>query len=186
MVTSSSGTRKTYAVPVRLFVAVRPTPAAVSHLRALLGTVRTSDPEKWHVTLAFLGDVANDDRLEAGLAAVASRHEPFGLRLHGSGRFGPRATWAGLAGDVEPLRALAADVVDACRRAGIALERRAYQPHLTVGRVDPALLAAYDGPTWPVREIELVQSVLGKRALHTVLRAFPLAGQTAQQAPHQA
>jgi 2'-5' RNA ligase len=177
MLSSSSGTRKTYAGAVRLFVAVRPSAAAVSHLQAHLGRVRTSSPEQWHVTLAFLGEVEDDSALQEGLAVVASMHEPFELRLRGSGRFGPRATWVGVAGQVDALRALARDVQDVCRDAGIELERRAYRPHLTVGRVDPALLAAYDGPAWPVREIELVLSTLGKRTLHTVRQTCPLAHQ---------
>ena len=51
-----------------------------------------------------------------------------------------------------------------------------YPPHLTVGRLghlDPQL-TDYVGPAWRVGEIELVQSVLGRTATHTVLERFPL------------
>jgi 2'-5' RNA ligase len=80
----------------------------------------------------------------------------------------------GLGGDVVHLHALAEHVQDACRAAGIELEPRPYRPHLTVGRVDPRVLASYDGPAWPVTQVELVHSVLGQRAVHTVLKASPL------------
>jgi 2'-5' RNA ligase len=108
------------------------------------------------------------------LRAAASLHRPFALRLAGSGTFGKRATWAGVDGDVPELRSLATHVQDAGRDAGVHLEPRPYRPHLTVGRVDPRLLASYQGPPWTVTQIELVHSVLGKRAVHTVLETFAL------------
>ncbi|MCA1712013.1 MAG: RNA 2',3'-cyclic phosphodiesterase [Actinobacteria bacterium] len=154
---------------MRLFVQVRPSPGAVAHLQAHLGRVRTSNPDQWHVTLAFLGDVADAEPLHGGLQAAADLHPPFALRLAGGGTFGPRTTWAGVAGDVEVLRSLAQHVQDAC-----GLEPRPYRPHLTVGRVDPRLLSGYDGPEFRVDQLQLVQSVLGTRAVHTVLRAYPL------------
>ena len=159
---------------MRLFVQVRPSDDAIRHLRAHLTGVRTSNPDQWHVTLAFLGEVESAEPLYDGLAAAASLHPPFRLSLRGGGSFGPRATWAAVGGDVDALRALAGDVEAVCRDAGVHLEDRAYRPHLTVGRVDRRLLSSYDGPGWDVREIQLVHSVLGNRAVHTVLRAFPL------------
>jgi 2'-5' RNA ligase len=159
---------------VRLFVQVRPSQQAVTHLLEHLASARTSNPAQWHVTLAFLGDVPAAEPLYDGLAAVAAAHEPFSLRLAGGGRFGRRATWAGIGGDAARLHALAEHVQDACRAAGVALDDRPYRPHLTVGRVDPRALSSYEGPSWQVSRIELVHSVLGERAVHTVLRAFPL------------
>jgi 2'-5' RNA ligase len=162
---------------VRLFVQVRPSVQAVTHLREHLASARTSNPDQWHVTLAFLGDVPEAQPLYDGLAALAAAHEPFSLRLAGGGRFGRRATWAGIGGDVVHLHALAEHVQDACRAAGVPLEPRPYRPHLTVGRVDPRALSSYEGPAWRVRQVELVRSVLGQRALHTVLHAVPLSYQ---------
>src|SRR5687768_4838761 len=162
---------------MRLFVSVRPSPAAVAHLQDALRGRRTSDPGQWHVTLAFLGEVLAAEPLYDGLRAAAALHDPFPLHLAGSGAFGRRATWAGVAGDVASLRSLASDVQDACRDAGVHLDARAYRPHLTVGRIDPHQLASYEGPAWEVAEIELVHSVLGQRAVHTVLAAFPLGHQ---------
>jgi 2'-5' RNA ligase len=163
---------------VRLFVSLRPSRQAVSHLAAALSTRRTSEPEQWHITLAFLGEVKSPDSLYGGLREAAARTPPFELRLAGSGAFtGARAVWAGVAGDLDGLGALASEVQQACRTAGVPLERRRFRPHLTIGktgRIDPALLGQYDGPPWRVHEVELVHSVLGKQATHTVLERFPL------------
>jgi 2'-5' RNA ligase len=159
---------------VRLFVQVRPSDEAIRHLREHLPGVRTSNSDQWHVTVAFLGEVDRPDPLYDGLAVAASRHPSFRLCLRGAGSLGPRATWAGVAGDVEQLRAVSADVEAVCRDAGVQLESRVYRPHVTVGRVDRRLLSSYVGPSWDVREIQLVHSVLGQRAVHTVLERFPL------------
>jgi 2'-5' RNA ligase len=163
---------------VRLFVSLRPSRQAVSHLAAALSSRRTSTPEQWHITLAFLGEVSHPEGLYDGLREAAARTPPFELHLAGSGAFrGARVVWTGVAGDVDGLGALASEVQHACRSAGVPLERRRFRPHLTVGktgRIEPAMLSAYQGPPWQVREVELVDSVLGRTATHTVLERFPL------------
>jgi 2'-5' RNA ligase len=81
----------------------------------------------------------------------------------------------GVRGDTTALEWLAKDVQRACRDAGAVLERRRYRPHLTVGRGDvPHALEDYEGPGWPVTEVELVQSVLGRSARHTTLQRLRL------------
>jgi 2'-5' RNA ligase len=163
---------------MRLFVAVRPPPPAIAHLAAAVSASQPSRADHWHITSAFLGDVQPTEGLYDGLRDAAARRSPFELHLTGGGTFsGARVVWAGVGGDLEQLIGLASDVQDACRNAGVALERRRYRPHLTVGRagrVDPEVLRGYLGPTWPVQEIELVRSVLGKTAAHTVVERFRL------------
>jgi 2'-5' RNA ligase len=164
---------------VRTFVAVRPPPAAVEHLRAVLASW-PSAPERWHLTLAFLGEVADPSALVPGLAGVCVRRAPLELRLAGSGAFGRGGpVWVGVNGDRAALSALAGAVAQACRDVGIDVERRPYRPHLTVGRrgrPDPARLAAYAGPSWTATEVELVASRLGPPFEHRVLERFPLGG----------
>lgn len=165
---------------VRVFVSLRPSRQAVSDLAAALAGPRTSPPDQWHITLAFLGEVSRADVLYDGLRAAAARTQPFELHLAGGGVFRrARVVWAGVDGELGALSRLAADVQEVCRDAGVRLERRALRPHLTVGRagrVDPALLSGYGGPSWRVHDVELVQSVLGTTAIHTVLERFALAG----------
>ena len=163
---------------MRLFVSLRPSRQALAHLGAAVAGRRTSDPEQWHITLAFLGEVAAPDTLYAGLGAAAARTAPFALHLAGSGEFARAGVvWVGVAGDVDGLAALAADVQQACRDAGLGLPQRPFRPHLTIGksgRIERRLLSGYTGPAWTVHDIELVQSVLGRQARHTVHERFPL------------
>ena len=164
---------------MRTFVAVRPPPAAVDHLRAVLPTW-PSAPQRWHLTLAFLDEVEQPAVLVPGLAEACARRPPLQLRLAGSGTFGRGGpVWVGVEGDRTGLTALAGAVAQACRDAGLDVERRPYRPHLTVGRrgrPDPAGLAAYAGPSWTASEVELVASRLGRPVEHRVLERFPLTG----------
>lgn len=165
---------------MRLFVSLRPPADACASLAAAVAGLRTTRVEQWHVTLAFLGEVADAAPLAGPLAEAASSSPPLGLRLAGGGFFrGPGALWAGLTGDVHGLHALAGAVRDACRQAGVHLEPRAYRPHLTVARrlrSDPGVLTGYEGPAWRADEVELVRSRLGGRVEHEVLERFPLRG----------
>lgn len=100
---------------------------------------------------------------------------PFRLALSGMSRVGT-VTATGVRGDTRALENLARRVQRACREAGAVLERRRWRPHLTVGRdgAVPAVLLDYEGPPWTVSHVELVRSVLGRRAEHTVLATFAL------------
>ena len=164
---------------MRTFVAVRPTAAAVAHLRAVLPSW-PSAPERWHVTLAFLGEVADPAALAPPLAEVCARSAPLSLRLAGSGTFGRSGpVWVGVDGDRTGLTDLAGDVAATCRDLGVDVERRPYRPHVTVGRrgrPSPARLAAYAGPSWTATEAELVGSLLGPVVEHRVLERLPLTG----------
>ena len=91
------------------------------------------------MTLAFFGEVpeATVPALTAAVGdalAVAEVH----LRLAGAGTFpakgDPRVLWVGVDGDVEELAELAAAAAEAGRSVGVPIERRAYRPHVTVGR----------------------------------------------------
>jgi 2'-5' RNA ligase len=188
---------------VRLFVAVVPPPEALEHLAAALGgarsreaavlgaeTLRWSRPDTWHLTLAFLGEVA--DRLvpdlERRLHRAAARHSAADVALTGAGRFDGRVLWIGFSGEVTGLKRLAASVQAASRRAGAGVDERPLRPHITLARArDPldlrpavAALAGYAGPSWTAHEIVLVRSRLGggpgRTALHEEVGRHPLAG----------
>lgn len=165
---------------MRLFLSLRPPAEALDHLRAALGGARTTDPARWHLTLVFLGEVADPVPLVPPLRDVAGSSPPITLQLRGRGFFrGPGVLYAGIGGDVEGLTRLAAGLADACRAAGVLLEDRPYRPHLTVATRsprDPGVLAGYRGPSWTAREVELVRSQLGRQVSHEVIARLPLTG----------
>jgi 2'-5' RNA ligase len=162
---------------VRLFVSLRPSPEAVADLHARRPRWPT-EPARWHVTLAFLGELPGPEQVHDALRDELAGRPAFDLRLEGSGTFGRQGpVWVGVGGDVDALQDLAACVRKAVRTAGVELERKAYRPHLTVGKrghPDPVLLSGYRGPDWPAREVELVRSDLGRTVTHTVLERYPL------------
>src|SRR6185312_15291985 len=101
----------------------------VASLRARAGVEddwRFSEPDGWHVTLAFLGAVEPDlvKPMVGRLATVLERHVPFEVRADGIGGFpsgaARRVLWLGVHDDDGRLAALARDVRSA---AGIELDQ---------------------------------------------------------------
>lgn len=158
---------------MRLFVSLRPPPVAIEHLRAQRPQWPT-DPARWHVTLAFLGDDAQPAPVHRSLSARLAGRPRLDLRLEGSGSFGRGPLWIGVGGDLTGLHELAAVVAAAAREAGVTLVDRPYRPHLTVGRRVPDM-PGYRGPQWRATEVELVRSDLRPRVVHAVLERYPLA-----------
>jgi 2'-5' RNA ligase len=123
----------------RLFVAIRP-PEPVRDL--LIDAMDDSPDFRWqsdeqlHLTLRFIGEVERP--VAEDLADALGRlHSPrFDVRIKGVGRFDQRnsgALWAGVEPKA-PLAALAAKVERVCLTVGLAPERRAFHPHITLAR----------------------------------------------------
>lgn len=90
--------------------------------------------ENLHLTLAFLGETARLDAARRALGAVQA--EPFPLELTGLGRFhraGGDLWWMGVS-ENGALTALQRQVCAALAAEGFSLEKRAFRPHLTLGR----------------------------------------------------
>lgn len=128
----------------------------------------------FHVTLAFLGDVADADLSRVCKAAgeAAQAVGPFDLRVEGAGCFPDpkraRVLWVGLTGPgLEPLGVLQKEVVRAVTGAGRPPEDDRFHPHITLGRVKvgrgPArdltpLLRHYQ--TWSAGSFDVTESVV--------------------------
>jgi 2'-5' RNA ligase len=103
-------------------------------------SVRWSRVSGIHLTLKFLGDVSEDDLpgIKAVLGQVAQRHTPFTCTVEGVGCFpnakSPRVVWVGVREDAGRLVALQRDVEKNLVPLGFKAEKRAYHPHLTLGR----------------------------------------------------
>ncbi|SBT51165.1 RNA 2',3'-cyclic phosphodiesterase [Micromonospora auratinigra] len=192
---------------MRLFVAVHPPRAAVDHLTAQVGRlriaaaaaagtkVRLADPAHAHLTLAFLGDVAEDRLVEVestlGLAAQTyrdGRDSSARLRLGGGGSFGRgRSTvlWVDVRGDVEALAALVELLRVGLRRSRLPHDEKPFRPHLTIARpgdrldhadlrADQETLHGYEGPDWPADQLVLVRSHPAPRPTYHHLATWPL------------
>ncbi|MGH3327958.1 MAG: RNA 2',3'-cyclic phosphodiesterase, partial [Streptomycetales bacterium] len=128
---------------MRLFVALQPSAEALQELAEATGALRRAHPalrwtrpEQWHVTLTFLGEVAEQQlpALTERLSGVAGQYAPLSLALTGGGRFGQQVLWVGVAGDLVPLERLARSVSEVARNAGIPVADRPYRPHVTLAR----------------------------------------------------
>jgi len=187
---------------VRLFVALE-IPSAVrdnfaaflSEMRALtekLGerSTRWVRTENLHVTLKFIGEVA-----EAKLAAIRTALStvpsaaPIDVSFRGLGFFPnenrPTVLWAGLDASSH-LSTFAGDIDSALTTMGIAKEKRAFVPHLTLARFAAPLLheklrAAIQKNrerafgSFQASEFHLIESKLKPSgAEYTSLASFPL------------
>jgi 2'-5' RNA ligase len=176
---------------VRTFVAVFPPPEVREALfraaRDLPASknFRLVGPEKIHLTLKFLGDVAEDDlnSVKQALEPVRESHEPFEVSTSGFGAFPSerraRIFWVGVGEGSGALRALARDVEDLLKPAGFEREGRPYMPHLTLGRAKgrPVKLDEVKKPSpalqFTVPGAELVQSVPGANGVtYSILETY--------------
>ena len=161
-------------------------------LRAASREVKWVAPQNLHLTLIFLGGVPHAliDPISEALEAACRPHAPFPLTIHGVGAFPnarkPKTVWAGLAGDLAPLRALVESVDRAMAEHGYAPDK-AFKPHITLGRsrsdsgdrmLADVLPALKDEPVSSFRaeEVTLFRSDLRSQGpIYTPLAHFPLA-----------
>ena len=151
--------------------------AVAAHLDRLLDGGRIPGKkvpaENWHITLRFLG-LSEQAEAEQVLAHLDEHLmvEPFRVRLAELGAFPKEqkasVLWMGIAGDVEPLQALAADCETAARHAGFEPEGRPFHPHLTLSRIRPPVDVRQLIDSVPparvsvdVQEVTLYRSLLG-------------------------
>ena len=141
--------------------------------------------EKLHLTLKFLGNVAEGDisRVKRALEQLRGRHEPFEVETSGFGAFPSerkaRILWAGVGEGSGPLRAVAKSVDDLLEPAGFGRERRPYVPHLTLGRARGRRAKLDDTSVSPpalrftVSGVDLVESVTGEGGVtYSVLETY--------------
>ncbi|AKT41999.1 RNA 2',3'-cyclic phosphodiesterase [Chondromyces crocatus] len=185
---------------MRVFVAVEPGADQLRKINSFVEKLTPKAPSaKWvdpaglHVSLAFLGDIA-EERLPLVIAAAESAsalHRPLTLRLGKGGVFGagrrPRVLWLEVTGDVDELGAVRRDLEQALAMStGYVPEMERFEPHLTLARSrDPRgdtaletcaqMLADEDFGEVRVAELVVYQSELTpKGARYTVMARAPL------------
>lgn len=156
---------------------------------------RWATPEQFHLTLAFLAEVADRrlDELIERLGRAGRRRTAFPARIAGGGAFPnagrARVVWAGLELDEHArteLTRLATGARAAASKSGIAVDGQRFRAHVTLARLGrPAevstwvrLLDGYRGPEWAADRATLVASYLGQgprgRPRYEVVDEFPL------------
>jgi 2'-5' RNA ligase len=163
---------------LRSFIAVSVPPEAAVKLRTAQDRLRQADPgvkwvdpENFHVTLKFLGNVdrqlLTDLWHAVGEALNGTRR--FTMRFRGLGAFPtiarPRVVWAGISDGASELTQLATRVEEACAQHGFEREERSFRAHLTLGR------ARHPGPSPTLASIltELAQADLGQTEVDRTL-----------------
>ncbi len=145
-------------------------------------TVRLTPVDRWHVTLAFLGEIepARLPDVEQAIGDVVPSG-PLRLRISGGGSFGrgrSAVLWAGLDGDVDGLADLHAALRRALVAGGLPHDERPFTPHLTVAYANsPEIREAlrdHAGATWTADEVVLVRSLHGEGGGYQRLRGWPL------------
>ena len=132
-------------------------------------------PEQLHVTLRFLGELAEADaEAVRGVLRAPFETRAFTAELSGPGRFPtsgpPRGVWSGIDEGREDIAALRTELDRRLAAVGFPSETRPLRGHLTLGRMKgwpardrPALARALSGvrldaPRWVVDRVILYES----------------------------
>jgi 2'-5' RNA ligase len=173
----------------RLFFALWPDAALRKRIaRTVAGLERDNgpggrrlNPDRYHLTLQFLGDFQplRQSVLDAAIVAAGSIHlSPFDLVLDLAGSF-PKAgvCWLGASAAPETLQQLWNELGRALTSARVQVRSApSFNPHLTVLRDvrKPLPPTPIQPLPWPVREFVLVDSVSGVHPAYRVLGRWPL------------
>ena len=167
--------------------------AVQEQLRQSRAGVRWVKPSSIHLTLKFLGNIpaAQVEDIALAVAQEIRDQPPITLGAAGLGAFPsrrkPRVIWIGMEGEVQRLTRIQARVENALEPLGFVREKRAFRPHLTIGRVKDrrrlqslidamAELKIPEFDSFDVTEIILYKSDLRPTgAIYTKLHRMPLA-----------
>ena len=134
---------------LRAFIAINLSPEIYQGLKQVAGQLEErllGAPIRWvpvdniHLTVRFLGNVSisNLDLLTKILEVEASQHPTFEISAGELGAYPsirrPRVIWIGIEAPAE-LNTLQRGIEKEVARLGYAREKRAFSPHLTLGRV---------------------------------------------------
>lgn len=171
----------------RVFFALWPDAATAAGLHARARALhaecggRAMRRDTLHLTLAFLGEVAQESVTRLGQLAAEVRGAPFVLELDQLGAWHRnRVLWTAASAAPQALVDLARALGQRLREAGFVLEERAFAPHVTLVRNARAAPLSQTCPAlrWPVASFVLVVSEPAPAgARYRVLGRWPLSGQ---------
>lgn len=175
------------ASSLRRFLAIWPDEGAVLDLAQRTDSlretsprwVRWQSPQRWHVTIMFLGTrEISQRRLTKAASRIAAETTATPIRLEGSGRFCD-VLWVGV--ESGPWLGSLARLLS--ERLAPGTRPETFRPHLTVARArgralpsdQQAKLSSYRGPTWQPASLTLVTSTLGPRPTYQIVESYPFA-----------
>lgn len=154
-----------------------------------LNSARWQSARQMHITLFFLGSIA-DHHLEAIPRLVGTLNlEPFDLKPRGLGYFGPiqypKILWVGVE-PVAPLAQLHETLAERLQPLGIEPEGKPFKPHITLARFKGRTARLYglledyadfEASEFRVDQVTLFESHLSPGGSHyEALHRFPLTG----------
>lgn len=159
---------------MRLFVAIELSGEMKKSLSDIQGQLRRlgvrgnyTRPENLHLTLAFIGEYPEPDKVLEAMGSLS--FHPVELRLRGMGSFGG-IWWAGLE-DSDGLRALVRQLRHALAQAGIPFDRKKFLPHITLvrkpeySRAPDFSLISIAGTSMTAKGMSLMLSTRGKNGM---------------------
>lgn len=189
----------------RTFIALEMNTELQHHLGEVIRYVARSlpgihwvDPAGIHLTLAFLGELTDDQVAEAIQATedTARQFKPFTYRLSRLGAFGslrqPRVIWIGIEEPPGVLLHLHRLLNTSLEQRGFAADAHPFSPHLTLARIKAPLMpleqqrlqglltgkqqGIVSHQAYHVRHMDVIKSeLLRTGARYTVLHECPLA-----------
>lgn len=158
---------------MRLFIAIQFNKEMADALVALQGDLQFcgvhgsyTRPEDLHLTLAFIGEYPDPEKVMDALKAV--RFSPFDISLDMPGRFSD-LWWAGIT-DTAPLKAVVRRIRRALSEADIPFDKKRFKPHVTLIRRSktdgaPPECLFVESVSMRVRRISLMRSDRGKHGM---------------------
>lgn len=159
---------------MRLFVAIELSEEIKKSLEDIQGRLRRmgirgnyTRPENLHLTLAYIGDYSEPDKVLEAMSTLSIR--PVELQLQGLGSFG-ELWWAGLEESAE-LYGLVRQLRLALAQAGIPFDRKKFLPHITLVRKPeyrhvPDLAAlSIPGTSMKAERVSLMLSTRGRNGM---------------------
>lgn len=168
---------------MRMHAVIVPPPHAFADLAQAVERASAAAPgvpwlprREWQLRLAYFGNLGLDESvtLRETLTQIGSYCPPIGLRVAGAEAVPDderaESLHVGLAGDVDELWSLARAIPSIVQRHGLFLDRRSFQPRITLAqevrgpfdaRTATSQLATYQGVPWVADEMRVVRWVPG-------------------------
>jgi len=112
-----------------------------SYLKNTNAHMKLVEPENFHITLKFLGEISPSDvnLISNVLKKILADEVQFEISIEGIGAFPtmtkPRVVWVGIKEGGEALRRIANKITHELRKVGIKGDEKEFHPHVTLARI---------------------------------------------------